>query len=59
MTIARTNHYAAPPDCTTLDRTRRSDPSAFDFLESLLEPRVPAVREKKKIGRTAALRFAV
>src|SRR5208282_2206684 len=22
MTIARTNHYAAPPDCTTLDRTR-------------------------------------
>src|SRR5271166_3451539 len=24
MTIARTNHYAAPPDCTTLDRTLRN-----------------------------------
>ncbi len=36
MTIARTNHYAAPPNCTALDRTR--------FGSRLLQRTTRAVR---------------
>src|SRR5208282_2483038 len=51
MTIARTNHYAAPPDCTTLDRTLHGDGVAVAQAAHVVKHRrLPRRRPQHRVG---------